>query len=326
VPALTIALTHGDKRVSTKTDDGGRNGPKPKAQALGKRSVSELHMNRSLVTVLSIVLLGGPIVSFAGADGLKIVVDAGEDSVNIVRQKTAVQPVVEVRDRNDVPVAGASVVFKLTGNAARFATKATNLTVTTDAAGRATTTGLQAVGKGAVQIQGQATYQGEVATATIGQTNFATVAEAAKAGRAASGSQSGTNGASQAVAQGSNHIGLIAAGAGAAVGGVVAKSVLTHHGCYAESDAMLASEDPFISAVDNYAQCLLRPGGACTALRVAAYSAISAVVNTANIYCACGGGTSTTADIDAELQYIETQPAFFSHRFIDLGPARCSTS
>ena len=45
--------------------------------------------------------------------GLRIVVLEGEDSVNIIGQGTAVPTVVEVRDRNDLPVSGASVVFLL---------------------------------------------------------------------------------------------------------------------------------------------------------------------------------------------------------------------
>ena len=45
------------------------------------------------------------------AGGLKIVVIDGEDGVNIVRKGTAVAPVVEVRDRNNLPVAGALVTF-----------------------------------------------------------------------------------------------------------------------------------------------------------------------------------------------------------------------
>jgi hypothetical protein len=44
---------------------------------------------------------------------LKIVVVQGEGAVNSIVGKTATQPVVEVRDQNDKPVAGAEVVFQL---------------------------------------------------------------------------------------------------------------------------------------------------------------------------------------------------------------------
>ena len=50
--------------------------------------------------------------------GLRIVVIEGEDAVNIIQQKTAVRPIVEVRDRNDLPVAGASVLFTIGGGVA----------------------------------------------------------------------------------------------------------------------------------------------------------------------------------------------------------------
>src|SRR5439155_20668973 len=56
-------------------------------------------------------------------DGLTIKVLEGEDGVNIIQKNTAVKPVVEVRDRNNLPVAGATVVFILpdSGPSATFA-------------------------------------------------------------------------------------------------------------------------------------------------------------------------------------------------------------
>src|ERR1700685_1731831 len=45
------------------------------------------------------------------AMGLRIVVLEGEDGVNIIKKKTAVKPVVEVRNRNNLPVGGAVVTF-----------------------------------------------------------------------------------------------------------------------------------------------------------------------------------------------------------------------
>lgn len=42
--------------------------------------------------------------------GLHITVLEGEDGVNILKTKMAVKPVVEVRDRNNLPVSGAAVV------------------------------------------------------------------------------------------------------------------------------------------------------------------------------------------------------------------------
>ena len=52
----------------------------------------------------------GPADAFAHqSEGLRIVVLEGEDSVNIIGQGTAVPTLVEVRDRNDLPVSGAAV-------------------------------------------------------------------------------------------------------------------------------------------------------------------------------------------------------------------------
>src|SRR5678815_117320 len=77
--------------------------------------------------------------------GLKIVVVEGEGAVNIIQQKTAVTPVIEVRDRNDQPVSGALVRFAIQKGRASFNGVRT-LTATTDALGRATATGLTPTG------------------------------------------------------------------------------------------------------------------------------------------------------------------------------------
>src|SRR4051794_41845060 len=49
---------------------------------------------------------------------LQILVIGGEGSINNVKQRTAREPVVEVRDRNNRPVAGALVLFEAPGNGA----------------------------------------------------------------------------------------------------------------------------------------------------------------------------------------------------------------
>jgi hypothetical protein len=123
---------------------------------------------------MRLILSAGLILSLAQGAGLKIVVVEGEDAVNIIQQRTAVAPVVEVRDRNDLPVAGVAVLFAINGGGASFPAGQA-LTVTTDAAGRATAAGLAPTGNGAIQIDVTATSQGQTATATIHQTNFATV-------------------------------------------------------------------------------------------------------------------------------------------------------
>ncbi|HWI17351.1 MAG TPA: hypothetical protein VNT81_06370 [Vicinamibacterales bacterium] len=123
---------------------------------------------------------------------LRIVVIEGENAVNIIQQKTAVRPLVEVRDRNNLPVAGATVTFTIGGSSAAFAGGAQTLTVTTNAVGQAAASGFSAVSSGAVQIQVQAAFNGQLATAAITQTNFATAAAATQAGAAASGAGGAT--------------------------------------------------------------------------------------------------------------------------------------
>jgi hypothetical protein len=124
---------------------------------------------------------------------LRIVVLEGEGAVNIIQQKTAVRPLVEVRDRNNLPVAGATVTFTVGGGHAAFAGGVQTLTITTNAAGQAAATGFNVLGPGAVQVQVQAAFQGQLATVAIAQTNVATAAAASQAG-AASGAAGGGGG------------------------------------------------------------------------------------------------------------------------------------
>lgn len=137
---------------------------------------------------------------------LTIVVIEGEDAINVIQQKSAVAPVVEVRDRNNQPVAGATVRFAIQGGRATFG-GARTLTLTTNAAGRAAVTGMTPTGSGAFQITASAAFQGQTAAVTIAQTNVLTAAEAA--GAAGGGLSAST-------------IGIVAASAVAVAGGVIA--------------------------------------------------------------------------------------------------------
>jgi hypothetical protein len=158
--------------------------------------------------------LTDPAPQTAPAAALKIVVLEGEGAVNIIQQKTAVAPVIEVRDRNDQPVSGALVRFAIRQGRASF-NGARTLSVTTDAAGRATATGLTATTRGALQITASASFQGQTAAATIAQTTVATAAEASSTA-AGTGSASGGGGGLSNMA-----IAGIAGGAGAGVAAVV---------------------------------------------------------------------------------------------------------
>src|SRR5580765_5823940 len=104
---------------------------------------------------LALLLLGAglPASGATQTADLRIVVVAGEDAVNVIQQKTAVAPIVEVRDRNDLPVSGASLTFTIGGgHGATFAGGAQTLTVTTNAAGRAAVSALTPLAAGPVQI------------------------------------------------------------------------------------------------------------------------------------------------------------------------------
>ena len=162
-------------------------------------------------------LLSTPLhaASAAAQDGdLRIVVLEGEDSVNIIEQGTAVPTLVEVRDRNDLPVAGASVLFLLgEGGTATLNAGLQQVSLTTNALGQAAVT-LNPVASGPVQLSVSATFQGQTATAAIVQTNFATAAEAA-AGTGATGGAGGGGGGTAAGGAGGAGGGL---GTGAVVG------------------------------------------------------------------------------------------------------------
>lgn len=152
---------------------------------------------------------------------LRIVVVEGEDAVNIIQQKTAVAPIVEVRDRNNLPVSGATVTFSI-GQGASFGGQST-LTVVTNAAGQATATGLSPTAAGAIQIQATATFQGQTAVATIAQSNVMTAAEVATTTSAgAGGSGGGTGGGSTAGAGGGGAGGGLSGTTLGIIGGAVA--------------------------------------------------------------------------------------------------------
>ena len=160
---------------------------------------------------------------------LRIVVLEGEDAVNIIQQKTAVRPVVEVRDSNDLPVAGVAVRFAIQsgagGGSASFGTQSV-ATVTTNAAGRAVAPQMQAIRNGAFRINVQASYQGRVATTSISQTNYLRAADvqAARSGRFGGPGSSSTSGVL-------SNAGAVAGIGAAAVGGALAVKQGTDSNC-----------------------------------------------------------------------------------------------
>ena len=159
------------------------------------------------------------------ASELKIVVLAGEDGVNIIKNKTAVKPVVEVRDKNNLPVAGAYVAFAgpESGAHVTFAHGSSTYSTVTDASGRATVNLMKPVGAGRFKIKVNASFQGQMATTTIAQTNYLTLAAASAAG---AGAAAGAGTAAAAGGISGTMIGVIAGAvaAGVAAGVAVSKS------------------------------------------------------------------------------------------------------
>lgn len=96
------------------------------------------------------------------------------------------------------------------------------MTVTTDAAGRATATGLSPTGTGALRIAASAAFQGQTATVSIAQ---ATVMTAAEASSIASGA-AGVGGAAGGGGAGLSATTLSVIGAAAAGGAIVAVKAL----------------------------------------------------------------------------------------------------
>src|SRR5262245_37985852 len=164
--------------------------------------------------------LTDPAPQTAQAAALKIVVVEGEGAVNIIQQKTAVAPVIEVRDRNDQPVSGVVVRFAIQKGKASFDGVRT-LTTTTNALGRATATGLTPTGSGALQIGTSVAFQGQTAVATIAQVNVLTAAQAASASAAAASSTGAAGGGG-----GLSTTTLAVVGSAAAGGALVATKVI----------------------------------------------------------------------------------------------------
>jgi len=275
-----------------------------------------------LVVVTAILSAQQPQRPAQVSKGLRIVVLEGEDAVNIVQQKTAVRPVVEVRDSNNLPVVGATVQFTIArtggGAAASFANGQNAVTITTDALGRAATSPLQAIGNGALRINVQATYQGQVATATVSQTNFATVAEAARAGRTptpSTGSGTGAGAGGGAGGAGGGAAGAIGTAAGIGAAGL--SGALAINEVKKENDSCRSSADTFSADLSAALD-------ACVASTATAQcqSASSTAATSLGAWCTCDGAAIVDAQLRAEgssLAQLQTLAGFPRVTF----PASC---
>lgn len=158
---------------------------------------------------------------------LKIVIIDGDEAANVVQEKMAAEPVIEVRDDQDRKVAGAVVRFKIrkaVSNrlSAAFRGGKDEVRTLTDAAGQARAGTLTPLEPGPFDIDVEVTRGGKTATATLRHRNYATAADARADGRqpvqrtAAAGVAAGAGAANAGGPAGA------AGGAGASGGGAAA--------------------------------------------------------------------------------------------------------
>ena len=141
----------------------------------------------SFVWVVAI-LMAVPGVFFAATGaaaqgrGLSIALDVpGLEDFNLLERGTAVPAVVEVRDRNDLPVSGASVLFFLgSDQTATLDEGLLQVTLTTDELGRAEVM-VNPIADGPLELTATASFEDEEVSQTF-QGNVATAAQAPTAG------------------------------------------------------------------------------------------------------------------------------------------------
>jgi hypothetical protein len=273
---------------------------------------------------------------------LQIVVLEGEDGVNVIKNKTAVKPLVEVRDKNKGPgagviaggIAGAVVLFVLPekGASGTFPNGWRWAQVTTDSNGRAVAPEIHPTGKGYFKIEIRATYQGYTVTRLITQSNFSTVAQARKAGKTPGSSthdnvedessqqaqdagQSGTQaGSSASSAASAGASAGAAAGAGTATGGSHTGLIV---GALAAGGAAAGAAAYVVSKQNNSKNCdslltqannqLAQESNACLASggdpSQQCQSAAQTSMSIVGQYCSCAGGNGALDPTQlAELQ------------------------
>lgn len=246
--------------------------------------------------------------------GLKIEILDGEDGVNIIKKKTAVSPVVEVKDKNDLPIAGVAVVIGL-GAAGVFDNGAHEATVMTNANGIATAPNFQPTGKGAVNIQVRASYQGQTATATIHQTNFSTVAAAQKAGRVpGSSSSSASSSAGSSLSSSAVSAGGAAGSAGGGMSGLAVAGIVAGGAAAAGVGAAYASgilggnsgttvTTPSCTSQLNSLESVLSSFGSCSTSQCL-QTAGQNLLNALGQACSCFGGVGAPAGYQSLIQQV----------------------
>ncbi len=139
-----------------------------------------LNVRQSLARTL--ILLIFPMSSFAqesasptGAPKLNIVLISSEGAINNIKSRTARETIVEVRDENNKPVAGAAVVFLLpdSGPGLVSSNGSRIISTVTDTNGRAAARGLKPNGQsGQYNIQVRANFQQSFGQLAVSQSNI----------------------------------------------------------------------------------------------------------------------------------------------------------
>jgi hypothetical protein len=115
-----------------------------------------------------------PIAPLPTVQSLKVLVLEGDKSINNTSRHIGIQPIVEVRDENDRPVEGATVVFRLppSGPGGSFPGNSPTLRVGTNAQGQAAASGFVPNDQqGRFDIHVTASFQNRTGETTISQTN-----------------------------------------------------------------------------------------------------------------------------------------------------------
>ena len=111
---------------------------------------------------------------------------SGQNGANIVKRRIATVPVIEVRDQNDRPVAGAVVNFTAPdlGPSVTFITGGRTFSAVTELDGRARASGVVPVsGAGKFKITVTARYDDRIIASTaVDETNYGTASDAERAG------------------------------------------------------------------------------------------------------------------------------------------------
>ena len=138
-----------------------------------------MNIRSSLALLCSVALLCAPSYAQQAGDQpeqYQLFVLRGESAQNNIKKGRATKAVVEVRDRNNKPVAGAAVLFLLpdSGPGGAFVGGAQSATVTTDSAGQAAVTYQPNSVSGNFNMK--VSVKGTNTSTTISQTNLAAVA------------------------------------------------------------------------------------------------------------------------------------------------------